>query len=344
MRFNHVVIESLAYSFPDEIVSSASIEARLKPLYERLSLPEGRLELMTGIKSRRFWSHPIKPSEAATAAAKKALEKSQYDVGAIDVLIHAAVSRDCLEPATAAYIHRALGLSENTQFFDVSNACLGFLNAMILGASMIEQGHVRTVLIVAGENGKPLLEKTIETLLSSNLDRKEIKPYFANLTIGAGAVAMVLSQEMLVDRHSPKILAATIKADTASCELCEGGAAEGGGFDMQTDSEALLHAGLDLADKNWDAFKVETGWAQDTPNCVISHQVGSRHQALLYERLGLAPELDYSTFPFLGNVGSVSVPITLALAFESGAIHSGDSVALLGIGSGLSSIMMALEW
>ena len=344
MRFNHVVIESLAYSLPDEEVSSSAIEGRLKPLYERLRLPEGRLELMTGIQSRRFWSRPIKPSEASTEAAKKVLEESQFEAKDVDLLVHAAVSRDCLEPATAAYVHNALGLSEDAQFMDVSNACLGFLNAMVLGASMIEQGHARTVLIVAGEDGKPLVEKTIEELLSKELSRKEIKSYFANLTIGAGAVAMVLSHEGLVEKPAPKLLAATLKADTSSCELCEGGSAEGGGLEMQTDSEALLQAGLALAEKNWTAFKDETGWAQDTPNCVVSHQVGSRHQTLLYERLGLDPELDYSTFPFLGNVGSVSVPITLAFAFESGAIHAGDSVALLGIGSGLSSIMLALEW
>ena len=344
MRFDNVVIESLAYSLPDEVVSSAAIEDRLKPLYERLKLPEGRLELMTGIESRRFWSRPIKPSEASTEAAKKALEESQFGAEDIDLLIHAAVSRDCLEPATAAYVHRALGLSEDAQFLDVSNACLGFLNAMVLGSSVIEKGHARAVLIVAGEDGKPLVEKTIKELLASSLTRKEIKSYFANLTIGAGAVAMVLSREDFVEKPAPKLLAATLKTDTASCELCEGGSAECGGLEMQTDSEKLLHAGLALAEKNWTAFKKETGWAQDTPNCVISHQVGSRHQTLLFERLGLSLKLDYSTFSFLGNVGSVSVPITLAFTFESGAIHAGDSVALLGIGSGLSSIMLALEW
>ena len=344
MRFSNIVIESMAYSLPDQEVSSADIEARLKPLYERLKLPEGRLELMTGIQSRRFWSHAIKPSEASAEAGKRALEKSQFRAEDVDLLIHAAVSRDCLEPATAAYVHRALGLSENAQFLDVSNACLGFLNAIVLGASMIEQGHANVALIVAGEDGKPLVEKTIETLLSSGLDRKGIKSYFANLTIGSGAVAMVLAREDVVDSAAPKLLAATLKTDTASCELCEGSTAEGGGLQMQTDSEQLLHAGLALAANNWEAFKEETGWAQDTPNCVICHQVGSRHQTLLYERLGLSQDLNYSTFPFLGNVGSVSVPITLAFALESGAIHSGDSVALLGIGSGLSSIMIALEW
>jgi 3-oxoacyl-[acyl-carrier-protein] synthase-3 len=31
-------------------------------------------------------------------------------------------------------------------------------------------------------------------------------------------------------------------------------------------------------------------------------------------------------------------------AFEEGHIHKGDKIALLGIGSGLSSIMLGVQW
>ena len=55
MRFQHACIESLTAVMPDEAWSSAQIEERLRPLYERLKLPAGRLELMTGIKERRMW-------------------------------------------------------------------------------------------------------------------------------------------------------------------------------------------------------------------------------------------------------------------------------------------------
>ena len=43
MRFSNVIIESLAVALPDEVLTSAGIEERLRPLYERLKLPEGRL-------------------------------------------------------------------------------------------------------------------------------------------------------------------------------------------------------------------------------------------------------------------------------------------------------------
>jgi len=52
---------------------------------------------------------------------------------------------------------------------------------------------------------------------------------------------------------------------------------------------------------------------------------------------------DYQTFDRLGNVGSVSLPATLALARQEGRVKPGDQVALLGIGSGLASLMLAAE-
>ena len=55
MNFENVCIESLGYALGPNVWSSASIEEQLAPLYERLKLPEGRLELMTGIRERRFW-------------------------------------------------------------------------------------------------------------------------------------------------------------------------------------------------------------------------------------------------------------------------------------------------
>ena len=76
----------------------------------------------------------------------------------------------------------------------------------------------------------------------------------------------------------------------------------------------------------------------------ICHQVGATHRRKLYEMLELDPARDFSTFETLGNMGSVSLPATLALAVEAGAVKAGDRVALLGIGSGINCMMLALEW
>lgn len=343
MIFSNTVLDSIAYELPNEVWTSNLIEERLSPLYEKLKLPFGRLELMTGIKERRFWNKGVRPSEVAALAGEKALAQASIGANEVDVLIYAGVCRDRIEPATAAYVHKFLKLSENAQILDVSNACLGFLNSMVLGASMIESGIARAILIVSGEDGRPLVESTIEHLLSKDLSRNEIKPFFANLTIGSGAVGAVIAKRKLVKKPLLSFLGGISVTDSNANELCEGIEMGRDGVEMQTHSEELLKAGIDLAKKAWNKFQRVIGLRASDFDCTISHQVGKRHVTKFYKELDLNFEKDFSTYPFLGNVGSASIPITLAMALEKGKIYKGDKVGLFGIGSGLSSIILSFE-
>lgn len=62
MRYEHVCIEAVVHTLPPHVVTSDEIENRLATVYERLSLPAGRLELMTGIRERRFFDPGTLPS------------------------------------------------------------------------------------------------------------------------------------------------------------------------------------------------------------------------------------------------------------------------------------------
>jgi acyl-CoA:acyl-CoA alkyltransferase len=341
MKFEHVCIESLAVALPEEILTSAQIEERLRPLYERLKLPVGRLELMTGIRERRVWPAGTRASDASAAAGRAVLAKSGLRAEQVELFIHAAVSRDMLEPATASFAHRKIGLPGTAQIFDVSNACLGFLNSLTIAGGMIESGQIRCALVVAGENSRPLVDQTLTTLLERPLNRNEIKPYFANLTIGSGAVAAVVCHRSLVKGRAHRLLGGVARAATRHSELCQGDTHGADSFAMQTDSEQLLVAGVELAQETWGEFSVGQGRAFDR---FICHQVGSTHRRKLYEALGLELAKDFSTFETLGNTGSVALPATLAAAVDAGAVREGNRVGLLGIGSGLNCLMLALEW
>ncbi|MFQ3225477.1 MAG: 3-oxoacyl-[acyl-carrier-protein] synthase III, partial [Lentimonas sp.] len=172
---------------------------------------------------------------------------------------------------------------------------------------------------------------------------KTIKPYFANLTIGAGAVGAVLCRKDLAPASCPLVTAAVVETDSSANKLCQGDSV-GDALEMLTDSEELLVAGIGVATRAWARFVEATGWTAETPDCIITHQVGKAHSRELFKALGLDLAKDYTTFETLGNVGSVSCPITLARAIEDGAFVAGQKTALLGIGSGLSSLMMAVEW
>lgn len=341
MRFENVCLESIAVALPDEVWTSAAIEERLAPLYARLKLPAGRLELMTGIRERRMWPAGARPSEASAAAGRALLAKSALPAERVELFIHAAVSRDMLEPATASFAHRRIGLPGTAQILDVSNACLGFLNALTLAAGLIESGQIKCAMVAAGENGRPLVEQTLRTLVEQPLTRHQIKPYFANLTIGSGAVAAMLCHRSLVTGRPHRLLGGIARAATQHSDLCQGDTYAAESLVMQTDSEQLLLAGVALAQETWRDFAAEQG--SDFARFVC-HQVGSVHRRKLYETLGLDLAKDFSTFETLGNTGSVALPATLALAIDAGAVKEGDRIGLLGIGSGLNCLMLALEW
>lgn len=341
MKFASTCIESLGAALPDEVWTSAQIEERLRPLYERLKLPEGRLELMTGIRERRVWAPGTRPSDATAAAGRAALARSALRADQVELFIHAAVSRDMLEPATASFAHQKIGLPASAQIFDVSNACLGFLNSLTVAASMIEAGQIKCALVASGENGRPLVDQTLRTLLEQPLSRNAIKPYFANLTIGSGAVAAVVCHESLVRGRAHRLLGGVARAATQHSALCQGDTHGTEALAMQTDSEQMLIAGVELAGATWREFTAQHG--ADFAR-YICHQVGSTHRRKLYEALGLDEAKDFSTFEYLGNTGSVALPVTLAEAIEAGAVREGDRVGLLGIGSGLNCLMLALEW
>ena len=345
MIFNNTVIESYAAFLPKVAISSDDIEKRLAPLYQRLKLPEGRLELMTGIKERRHFAIGELPSNLSTEAGRKAMIKEKIDPQSIDLLIHASVCRNFLEPATASVVHHQLGLSSNCIFFDLSNACLGVLNAMVVAATMIENGQIKRALICSGENGAPLLEETIKKLNhDESINRKSVKKYFANLTIGSGAVALVLSHQSLAP-NAPRLMGGSGMSKSDAVELCSGNG-NPDSLMMETDSEALMIAGLELARANWDkcqgVLKMNP-LVKDSIHWVIGHQVGSAHESLLSKELRVDHLPTHRTYPHLGNTGSAALPLTLVELFDSGKVMKGDRLALLGIGSGLSSLMLGVQ-
>src|SRR5258708_15361010 len=124
---------------------------------------------MTGIKERRMWTPGTRPSEASAKAGRAVLQQSKIKPDQIEVFIHCAVSRDMLEPATASFAHHQIGLGPRAQIFDLSNACLGFLNGLVTLGAMIDSGQIRCGMVVSGGNGRPLVEQTIPQLLAPSL-------------------------------------------------------------------------------------------------------------------------------------------------------------------------------
>jgi 3-oxoacyl-[acyl-carrier-protein] synthase III len=349
MKYKKVCVESFGYELPETIITSLSLEERLAPIYNKLNLHYGRLEMMTGIRERRFWDDGVTPSQASIKAAEKAISRSGVNKGDIGCLLHTSVSRDFLEPATATVVHDSLGLPSTATIFDISNACLGFINGMVTLANMIELGQVKAGIVVGCESSKRVVDAIIDKVLKDpDITKEKVKMAFATLTLGSGAAAAVLTHSSL-SRGGHKLLGGVTRAASQHNDLCR--IKDDTCFfdpiispDMDTKSTELLKNGARLAPYTWEAMKQELEWQNPDVDRFFTHQVSAVHSRLLFKTLELDKAKDFSTVEYLGNIGSASLPITMAIGIDQGCLSPGDKIAMMGIGSGIVCLMLGLEW
>lgn len=346
MRYHNIFVNALSYDLPDEVVTTGSIEDALKPVYQALHIPMGQLEAITGIQERRWWPRHFKVSDGAIAAGRKALASLGVSGGDVDVLVYAGVCRDYQEPATACRIGAELGLKSDATLYDISNACVGVLNGMIEVANRIALGQASIGMVVSCESSRDVNEDILQHLLK-NPQMDLLKNSLATFTGGSGAVAIVISKDPTLG-HAHRLLGGVVKNDSRQHELCRWGfqRLRQTVFEqfMITDAIGVMKHGVALGVKTWQAFLEEMRWPAESVNKIISHQVGQTHRKTVLNALGIPLSKDYASYPKLGNMGTVSLPLTAALADEQGFLLNKDQVGWLGIGSGLNCLMLGLEW
>ncbi|NNF99182.1 MAG: 3-oxoacyl-ACP synthase III [Desulfobacteraceae bacterium] len=346
MLYNNVYIDRFGYEIAPNVVTSEDLENRLAPLYDKLHFKKGQLEALTGIRERRYWPAGFKMSQGAIMAGKKALSGSSISSDQIDMLIYGGVCRDLLEPATACAVAHGLGLGDHTILYDVSNACLGVLNGMVQIANAIELGQIRAGMVVSCESAQQIVDSTIDRILETR-DMTIFKETVATLTGGSGAVAVILT-DAAVAKTGHRLMGGESRSASRHHGLCTWGPDTGIPATreqiMRTDSVGVLNNGVALGIETYTGFTKKLNLAVEKPDKVICHQVGSTHQKTILDAIGISMEKDFTTYQFLGNIGTVSLPITAAIADDRSFLLPGDMVGFLGIGSGLNCIMLGVEW
>lgn len=341
MRYTRVSLAAIQYELPPNVVTSAALEARLAPVYERLHLPMGQLEALTGIRERRWWNPGQSLVEPTVAAAEKALDDAGLTMRDVGALVYAGVCREQHEPATACAIAHQLGARRDTVVYDLSNACLGVLNGILQLANMVELGQIEAGLVVSCESARDINDAMIAHMLHEP-SMERFKLSLATLTGGSGAVAVVVS----ASGRGHRLEGGVLRAAPEHHDLCRWAAdrTDGAPADelMETDAVSVLRHGVALGLETWNAFLPAVGW--DGPDKVICHQVGSANRQAVLTAFGVDEDKDFTTYEFLGNIGTVSLPLTAAIADEREFLAPGDRVGFLGIGSGLNCLMLGLTW
>jgi acyl-CoA:acyl-CoA alkyltransferase len=332
--FSNVSILSLSHLAGPTTLSSNFIEEQLTNTYKRLGFEKGMIENITGISERKYWDANVKPSDIATQVAINCIEKANIPIEKIGLLINTSVCRDFIEPSVACLIHGNLKLSPYCLNFDITNACLGFINGMHVASLMIENGSIDYALIVNAENPIYGIEQTIAKLSEDDCTLEYFQNNLATLTLGCGGAAMLLCKKDLAP-ESPAFLGGVFQSASEYNRLCTGQIEQ-----MQTDTRMLLKKGIALGIETAKLAK----WEEENFDILIPHQVSKNYIIKICEALNLDFNKNYLTYPMYGNIGPASVPFALSKAVENKKIKKGDLVGILGFGSGVNCGLMKIRW
>ena len=141
---------------PDYILTNKELETMVETSDEWITS-------RTGIKERRILKgEGLGVSVMGVEAVKDMISKTKIDPKEIDVVIFATVTADMTFPATANIVATAIG-AVNAFSFDMSAACSGFIFALATGASFIQSGMYKKVVVIGGDKMSAIMDYTDRT-------------------------------------------------------------------------------------------------------------------------------------------------------------------------------------
>ncbi|HQQ98083.1 MAG TPA: beta-ketoacyl-ACP synthase III [Cyclobacteriaceae bacterium] len=141
---------------PDYILTNKELEKMVETNDEWITS-------RTGIKERRILKGDHQGvSVMGIAAIKDLLAKTKLDPKEIDLIIFATVTPDMTFPATANIVATAVGAT-NAFSYDMSAACSGFLFGLATGASFIQSGMYKKVVVIGGDKMSAIVDYTDRT-------------------------------------------------------------------------------------------------------------------------------------------------------------------------------------
>jgi len=350
MKYSNVFIESFGYELAPNIVTSTDLEKKLAPFFKKMGFGPGQIEGLTGIKERRYWDKDHTLAEHAAIAGQRALDEAEVSPDQIGALVYCGVGQDGFEPATSCSVADQLNIGNDAHIYDVKSACLGVITGIVNIANEIELGNIQAGLVVSCETSRQIVESTINEI-NTHKSLEFYKEAIATMTGGSGAAAVLLTNGTIgnPDNRKHALKGGVVKNAIEHHGLCNWGFEQKGmptdsKVIMRTKAQEVLENGLVLAKKTFKAFKKEFDLSHDKPDKFIGHQVGALHHQKFYQALNVNIQKDFCTYPFLGNIGTVSLPITAAIADERGFLQPEDFVAFIGVGSGLNCYILGVEW
>lgn len=292
------------------------------------------IKTRTGVEERRILKGEGKAtSDLGAPAVLDLCEKRGLDPLEIDVIICCTVTPDMFFPATANIISDKVG-AKNAFSFDLGAACSGFLFGLTMGASLVESGRYKKVVVVGADKMSAITDYSDRTTCILFGD-------------GAGAVLLEPGEEDYGVRDS------ILKTDGSGgkyLHMKAGGSLKPASpetiaakehFIYQEGQSVFKFAVVGMADVSYELIQRNSLTGDDIA-WLVPHQANKRIIDATATRLGIPPEKVMLNIMRYGNTTSGTIPLCL-WEWES-KLKKGDNLVLAAFGGGFTWGATLIKW
>ncbi|MCX6149955.1 MAG: ketoacyl-ACP synthase III [Ignavibacteriales bacterium] len=289
----------------------------------------------TGIKERRIIENGA-TSDLAAEAIKDLMRTSNLHPEEIEVIIVATVTPDMFFPATACLVQEMVG-AKNAWGFDLSAACSGFLFALRTGASLIESGAYKKVIVVGADKMSAITDYS---------DRNNC------ILFGDAASAILLEPTEDLNYGLVDSILHIDGSGKNKLYMKAGGSAMPASHEtvdkkyhyIYQDGKAVYKvAVIGMADVSYEMMQ-KHNLTSDDVSYLVPHQANLRIIDATAKRMGIGGEKVMINIDKYGNTTAATIPLCLTEYFRAGKITKGDKLILAAFGAGYTWGSCYLVW
>ncbi|MFP5503437.1 MAG: beta-ketoacyl-ACP synthase III [Candidatus Sericytochromatia bacterium] len=320
-----VQLTGVGYAVPEEVLSNADLEGLVETTDEWIFT-------RTGIRERRILPPGQTLWSLCVPAARDALAQAGVQASELDLIIVATSSPDYPMPSTAALVQAELGAC-NAAAFDMEAACSGYVYGLTVGKQFIATGMYQTVLVIAADMLSRFMDYT---------DRGTC------ILFGDGAGATVLQAG---EREG--VLSSVLAADGGgACHLDIAPNPHEPEPPDRMQRRSYMHMNgkeiykfvVEVVPRAIEEAAAKAGVEVSEIDYFILHQANMRILEAVAKRLALPPERMLHNISRYGNTSAASIPLVLGEAVEAGTIRPGQTLCMVGFGSGLTWGASVVRW
>ena len=314
-------ILSIDYQTADKIITNDDLTKILDTSDEWIST-------RTGIKQRRVLEGNMSSTDLGIEAAKKAINRINYDPLKIDLIIAASSAPEDIYPSVACLIQRAIE-AKNAACFDLRAACAGFLYSLNTARAFIKSGIYKNILIVATDATTKFTDWT---------DRASCV-LFGD---GAGATIVQASEsdddiigiELIAQGDCADYI--TLKVQRDNCPLAKENEKTSNGFINMKGKDVYKYVMTKIPNKIEELMNKTNTKIEDI-NYFVPHQSNQRMIEALAQRLNFDENKVISNIANYGNMSAASILVAIREGVDNGTIKLPAKFVLSAFGAGMTA-------